>query len=74
MNHIREAIVTARCLQTWRASGPCQRCGEPADSPAHLPGVGLLCELCCCGNGHFSQLPAEAFERAGQPAEQGSLF
>lgn len=74
MTGIREAVVTPRCLQTWRAFGPCVRCRKPAADPAHLAGERLLCAECCCGAGLFSALEPEAFERAGQPAEQGLLF
>lgn len=72
--NIREAIVTRRCVQTWRAFGACVACGATAADPAHLAGTRLLCADCCCGAGLFSELPAEAFDRAGQPAVQEALF
>jgi hypothetical protein len=73
MTGIREAVVTARCLQTWRVVGPCVRCGEPSSDPAHLAGERLLCAACCCGAGLFSELPVEAFAGIEQQ-EQRRLF
>lgn len=74
MSGIREAIITPRCLQTWRVAGPCQRCGQPAADPAHVTSERIWCADCCCGTGLFSTLPAEAMRAAEQPAEQGRLF
>jgi hypothetical protein len=74
MTGIRKAIVTARCIQTWCAFGPCFRCGNPAADPAHLAGERLLCGVCCCAPKLFAELPSEAFERSLQPATQEVLF
>ena len=73
MTGVREAIVTPRCLQTWRVFGPCVRCGAQAADPAHLAGTRVLCAACCCNAGLFSELPAEAFTGI-EKQEQRRLF